>query len=206
MHLDPVHAQLDLPPHFHTNLVGRAHHHRIATRTFVRDQPPGGAADRGQQCVASCRHARPFKHIGGDRIAEVHADIEDAVRIQEPGDTRTQQLLHITCRNDCCQAGAPVKEQFIVRRRFIEGDVAMRIDETRHQRGTGGVNAPHVGPVRRIANVTTLAIPGTPHGDDAITLDEYGTNKRRRTQAIQNARVLDQRGHVPAPIYVSSRG
>ena len=61
----------------------------------------------------------------------------------------------------------------------------MRIDETRHQRGTGGVNAPHVGPVRRIANVTTLAIPVTPHGDDAIALDEHGTNKRRRTQAIR---------------------
>ena len=79
-----------------------------------------------------------------------------------------------------------MEEQLVVRLHVVEGDVTVRIDETRHDRGTGRVDD--------LGSVGDALIDrtGRTDRDDRITVDDdIGVRHRGRTVAIDQRAVSD---------------
>ena len=178
--LDPVHAELDLAAHFGGDLSRCPHHLAVADQAFVGYQPPGGAAGGGEQGVAAGGHARPGDNARLDGVAQVHADFKEAVGVQKARDPGAQQLAHVGGGDDGGEALPAMKEQLIVGTRLIEADVAVGVDQPRHEGEALGIDALALALRRRAADL-----------DDAFALDDHIRLARRRAQAVDDRAVFD---------------
>ena len=182
MHLDPIHAALDLAAHLGGDLVCGAHHLAVADEALVRDQAPGGASGGGEQGVAAGGHARPRHDAGLDGVPQVHADLEQAVRVQKAGHPGAQQLAHVDRGDDGGQPFAAMVEQFVVGAGFVKADVAVGVYEAGHERQPGGVDA--------------LGWPGRlrrriPQAENALPFDDNRGFPGRIAQPVNEGAVFD---------------
>ena len=192
VHLDPVDADFDLAPDLGHDLLARAHHHTVATRTGVRQQAPRRATHTRHHHVATRTHARPCHHVRLDGIAQVHAEIENAVGIEKARDARLQHLVGVVGGDDGGEAGPAVEEQFVVAVGFVEGDVAVGIDHAGH----------HVLAARIDADQAWICRDGgvhLAHREDAALVKQYGALEGRVAEPVDQGAVFDQGtpcGHV----------
>ena len=156
---------------------------------MIGNEIAGRATHRRQQCLTAGRHARPFQYVSGQCIAQIDTEIENAIRVEKTSHACAQQFLYVARGDDRGEPCTTMKEQLVVRCRFIEGDVAMGVDQAGHDGRALRINALCV--FRHRAHRLYAA-----HRDDAFIFDAYCTHHRGRTQAVNDARVFDQRNHA----------
>ena len=174
---------------FH-DLIGRVHNPRIAPGAFVRQESCSGAADTVDQDVAAGGHSGSLNDTTLDRIAEIHPNIEYAVRIKEAGEPGAKHLLCIDSSNERSQAIAAVKEELVVAVGMIKTDVAVAVDHAGQHPASGSVD--FFG--RRIGGAAGTRVGA--HGHNALIFDQHIARKRVGPCPIDDESVLNQRVSV----------
>ncbi len=92
--------------------------------------PPDGR----EQGVPARRHARARHDARLDGIPQIYADVEDAVRVEKSSYPGAQQLLHVVGGHQRAKTLPAMKEHLVVGMGFVQRHVAMRVDESGHDR------------------------------------------------------------------------
>src|ERR1051326_7126214 len=146
----------------------------------------------GDDHAAGDVQARPVHEAELDGVA--HADVGEpgAARYREAGDARAQHFLHAARglqRREFRPRGAAAFA-FALDRRIAVGDVAVRVDQARHDPLPGGIDDRDVAAV-----VEAAAAPQRADVLDAVALDHDGiVSPRRRARAVNQGAVADDCG------------
>ena len=186
MDLDPVGADLDLAAHLRDDLVLVLEHLAPADRAMIGNEAARGAAHRRHQRVGAARDAWTLHDSGFDRIAHVDRALEHRVGVEDAGDARAQDLARVVRGDQRGQRIAAMVEDFRVRLRVVEGEVAVGIDEARHHRHAAGVDSGDASPVR-----TRAAWP-LRRSRRSVVFHEHVTRPRGRARAVDDRAVLEQ--------------
>ena len=147
--LDPVGAVLDVPAGPHHGLVEGVDHLGIANHALVGDEPTGRPADGGDQRLHAGADARPRHDAGLDGVAQRRTHGEQRVGVAVGGDPRPQHLGEVLARHQRGHRRVAVEEELVVGLHVVESGVAVGVDEPRHDRPAGGVDALGAGSGRR---------------------------------------------------------
>ena len=187
---DPVDPHFDLLVDLFHDLIGRVHNPRIAPGAFVRQESCSGAADTVDQDVAAGGHSGSLNDTTLDRIAEIHPNIEYAVRIKEAGEPGAKHLLCIDSSNERSQTIAAMKEQLIIAVGVIETDMTVAVDHARHHATPGCVDFFD----RCVGWAAGARIRA--HGHNALAADQHIASEWVGPCPIDDESVLNQRVSV----------
>ena len=134
VYLDPVRAHLYLAPNLAHDLIKAGHAHVITGDALVRDQTTRSAADPGNERVGAAGHAWALGDSRLDGVAQIDHVLEGGIRIQKTRDPGSDELLRVVGGNQRRQRIAPLMEYLGIRRRIVEGEVAVGVDEPGHHR------------------------------------------------------------------------
>ena len=183
--LDPVGAVLDVPAGPHDGLVEGVDHLGVAHHALVGDEPPGGAADRGDQGLHAGADARAGGDTRLDSVAQRRPHREQRVGVAEGGDARPQNLGEVLARHQRGGGGVAVEEELVVGLHVVEGGVAVGVDEPRHHRPATGVDALGAGPG---------GLGGArPHHRDVVAAQQHAwIGARRRAGGVDESAAGDE--------------
>src|SRR5262245_14102185 len=204
-HLDEVDAVLALPPHLGDHLVGGVAELAdgmircaLPRRLIVLD------AAVGDDHAAGDEHARTFHQAELDGVANADVGKPGAAGHRDAGDPGAQHLLYAACgfQRGEFRPGRALAFALALDRRVAVGDVAVRIDQPRHDPLSAGVDHLDVAAILELHVGRQRA-----HALDAIALDYDGVVARRgvagavdQGAVADHQRLLARGAHAAPPV------